>query len=79
MISHYRKTTFARYFGKDWMLVSKHADIKGIVQLKNSKDEKPERTLIFIHPPIQPRPPVNLKSTVASNKIANIAIKINGR
>ena len=55
------------------MLLSKHADIKGILQLRNSKDEKPDRTLIFIHPPIQPRPQVNLKSKIAGNKIANLA------
>ena len=37
VISHYQKTTFARYYGREWILVSKHADIKGITQLKTQR------------------------------------------
>ena len=50
-MSHYKKTTFVKYPGKEWILVSRHQDIKSIEQLKDKKGEKPERTLVFVHPP----------------------------
>jgi hypothetical protein len=75
-MSNYQKTTFARYVGKEWILVSRHDDIKANIALKDRRDQKPERTLIFIHPPMEPAPPASQGPTGwGSVGVANIAIQ----
>ena len=59
-IASYYKTTCCKYPGKDWVVAEHHADVKKITNLANKKNQKPERTLIFIHPPLDIQGAANL-------------------
>ena len=48
--SSFVKTTFVQYAGKEWKLIQPNQDVKSVVNLVDSRGNKPEKTAIFIHP-----------------------------